>query len=231
MHLSDFMPFSLCSTLWAFWCRPSLANARNVDTRGKAAWEARVNILSLLNQVEPPVTFFTTPIMMSPITKVITSLAILTTISVVGSLYSMGYKLKLRCPGEKDPSSHPLRHYNPPRFEDCKRLQETIHAIKAHFLASASTRTIYVLICHIFNRQLVNTSLAINEPSDSTIIETISSSWPTFIPLVEQYMSNPSTVVWGYVDKSSPALEVQLNPDLVSALEDTPKVSLAQVAL
>jgi hypothetical protein len=172
--------------------------------------------------------------MMNPIA--ITSLAILTTISL-GSLYSIGYKfdfyfpIKLRRPGEKDPSSCPLRPYNPPKFDDCKRLQKTIHAIKAHVLASASTRTIYVLVCHIFNRQLVGTSLAIDEPSDSTIIETISSSWPTFIPLVERHMSNPSKVVWAYVDKSSSALEVQLNPDLVSALESTPEASLAQVTL
>ena len=169
--------------------------------------------------------------MMSPVAKAITSLAILTTISL-GSLYIMGYKfdIKLRCPGEKDSSSQPPRPYDPPRFDNCKRLQETIHAVKAHFLASASTRIIYVLVCHIFNRQLVGTSLAIDEPSDSTIIEMISSSWPIFIPLVERHMSNPSTVVWGYVDKSS-ELEVQLNPDLVSALESTPEVSLAQVAL
>jgi len=165
--------------------------------------------------------------------KAITSLAVLTTISLVGlgSLYSIGYKLELRRPGEKDPLSRPPRHYNPPRFDDCKRLQETIRTVKAHVLASASTRTIFVLICRIFNRQLVDTNLTVDEPSDSTIIEIISSSWPTFIPLVEQYMSNPLTVVWGYVDKSSLALEVQLNPDLVSALEITPEVSLVQVAL
>jgi len=187
---------------------------------------ARVNI------PDYPVAFFTTPIMMSPITKAITSLAILTTISL-GSLYSIGYKLdfyfpiKLRRPGEKDSSSRPLRHYNPPRFDDCQRLQETIRAVKAHILASELTRTIYILVCHIFNRQLVGTSLAIDDPSHSTIIKTISSSWPTFIPLVEQYMSNPSTVVWAYVDKSSPMPEVQLNPDLVSALESAPEVSLA----
>jgi hypothetical protein len=192
-------------------------------------------------QLEPPAAFFTTPIMKSPITKVITSLAILTTISLVG-LYSNGYKfdfyfpMKLRRPGEKDPSSCSdsslLPHYNPPRFDDCNRLQDTIRTVKDHILASSSTRTIYVLICHIFNRQLVGTGLAIDEPSDSTIIETILSSWPTFTPLAERYMSNPSTVVWAFVDKSSPVLEVQLNPDLVSALESTPIVlSLAQVAL
>src|SRR5260221_5900305 len=162
--------------------------------------------------------------------KAITSLAVISLVGL-GTLYSFGYKLdfyvKLRRPGEEESSSYPLRHYNPPRFEDCRRLQETIHTVNAHILGSASTRTIYVLICRIFNRQLVGTSLAIDEPSDSTIIETISSSWPTFIPLVEQYMSNPSTVVWAYVDKSSKALEVQLNPDLVSALENTPEVSLA----
>ena len=55
----------------------------------------------------------------------------------------------------------------------------------------------------------------------------LQSSWPTFIPLVEKYVSNPSTVVCAYVDKSLSALEVQLNPDLVSALESTPEVSLA----
>jgi len=55
----------------------------------------------------------------------------------------------------------------------------------------------------------------------------ISSFWPTFISLVEQYMSNSSTVVWAYVDKSLLVLEVQFNLDLVSALESTPKVSLA----
>ena len=174
--------------------------------------------------------------MMSPIAKAFTSLAILTAISV-GSLYSIGYKfdfyfpIKLRRPGEKEPPPCPLRPYNPPRFNDCKHLQETICAVRTHILSSASTRTIYVLICHIFNRQLVGTSLAIDEPSDSTIIKMISSSWPIFIPLVEQHMSHPSTVVWGYVDKSSSELEVQLNPDLVSALESTPEVSLAQVTL
>jgi len=168
--------------------------------------------------------FFKMPTIMSP-TKMITSLAILATISLFGSLYSSGYKLdfhfpmKLRRPGEKDSGLSSPRLYNPPRFEDCKRLQEAIRAVKAHILTSASTLNIYVLVCQIFNSQLVDTNFAIDDPSDSTMIETITSSWPTFIPLAERYMSDPLKVVWAYIDISSSVLEVQLNPDLVSALE------------
>jgi hypothetical protein len=170
--------------------------------------------------------------MKSAIINTITYIAI-STIAVATTLYSVGYRLNLKLlrPGEKDSPSppttpRPQRTYNPPKFDECIKLQESLHKIKAHILASASTCSIYMIICDFFNRQMEEDQ-TVTEPSDSTIQDTFLSSWPTFLPLREQHMLDPSKVNWAFIDKSTSSHEIQINPDLVSALESTSKVSVA----
>ena len=71
----------------------------------------------------------------------------------------------------------------------------------------------------------------VSKPSDNIVKDILESSWPTFIPLPERMANGRLGVIWGYTDKTTTASEIQLNPDLIVALENAPEVSEARVTL
>ena len=153
-------------------------------------------------------------------------LAVILPISCLTSLYCAGYRLHR--PGKKDrtpPASprHRTRTYNPPEFHDCVRLQRTFQDVKNHIVGSPTTRCIYLLICQLFHRQMDNQDLS--KPSNDDILDILSLSWPTLVPLPERMMDGHLGVIWGHTDKTTSASELQLNPDLVVAFEAAPEVS------
>ena len=167
----------------------------------------------------------------------ITLLAVILSISCLTSLYSAGYRLKLSLPsarllrpGEKDPTPpasprHRPRTYTPPEFRDCVRLQRIYQDVKDHIVGSSTTRCIYLLICQFFHRQMDNQDLS--KPSNDDVLDILFSSWPTLVPLPERMMDGHLGVIWGHTDKTTSESELQLNPDLVVALEMAPEVSEA----
>jgi len=54
------------------------------------------------------------------------------------------------------------------------------------------------------------------------VYDIFSSSWPTFVPLSERLAN-------GHTDKTTSGHDIQLNPDLIVALEKAPEVNEAQV--
>jgi hypothetical protein len=144
--------------------------------------------------------------------------------------YWEGYRIEahLRRPGQKKRATSPhdrTYHYNPPKFSDCVRLQNTLQDVQTHILGSSSTRLLYVVVCQMFYQQIQNPQ-DISKPSDEIVKDILESSWPTFVPLPEQFVDGHLGVIWGQTDKTTTP-EIQLNPDLIVALEKAPEVSEA----
>ena len=156
-------------------------------------------------------------------------LLVLFPFSVCVYKYWEGYRieLELRRPGQKKrATSFPYHtyHYNPPTFSDCIRLQTILDDLKKHLLRSSSTRLFYVAVCHMFYRQIQNPQ-DISKPSDEIVKDILEKSWPTFVPLPERTANGQLGVIWGQTDKVTTDSEIQLNPDLIVALEKAPEVS------
>jgi len=67
----------------------------------------------------------------------------------------------------------------------------------------------------------------LSKPSNDDVLDILFSSWPTLVPLPERMMDGHLGVIWGHTDKTTSESELQLNPDLVVALEMAPEVSEA----
>ena len=67
----------------------------------------------------------------------------------------------------------------------------------------------------------------ISKPSDDIVKDILESSWPAFLPLPERMVNGNLGVIRGQTDKTTTASEIQLNPDLIVALEKAPEVSEA----
>ena len=161
--------------------------------------------------------------------KTITTVMLLVLFPSVVCVYKYweSYRIKLRRPGQKKrATSFPYRtyHYNPLTFSDCIRLQSILDDLKKHFLSSSSTRLFYVAVCHMFYRQIQNPQ-DISKPSDEIVKDILEKSWPTFVPLPEQTANGQLGVIWGQTDKVTTDSEIQLDPDLIVALEKAPEVS------
>jgi len=137
--------------------------------------------------------------------------------------YWEGYRIDIRRPGQKKRATHPTSprdrtyRYNPPKFSDCVRLQSVLQDVQSHILSSSSTRLLYVVVCQMFYRQMQNPQ-DISKPSDDIVKDILESSWPAFLPLPERMVNGNLGVIRG---------QIQLNPDLIVALEKAPEVSEA----
>lgn len=147
--------------------------------------------------------------------------------------YWEGYRIEppyLRRPGQKKRATSPrdrTYRYKPPKFSDCVRLQGILQDVQSHILGSSSTRLLYVVVCQIFYQQIENPQ-DISKPSDDIVKGILESSWPTFVPVPERMARNGDLgVTWGQTDKMTTVSEIQLNPDLIVALENAPEVSKA----
>ena len=166
--------------------------------------------------------------------KTTTTVALFAVLPLVMCAYKYweGYRIDIRRPGQKKRATHPTSprdrtyRYNPPKFSDCVRLQSVLQDVQSHILSSSSTRLLYVVVCQMFYRQMQNPQ-DISKPSDDVVKDILESSWPTFLPLPEEMMNGHLGVIWGQADKKTTASEIQLNPDLIVALEKAPAVSEA----
>jgi len=169
--------------------------------------------------------------------KTITTVAFFAVLPLVICAYKYweGYRIEpphLRRPGQKKRATPPTPprdrayHYNPPKFSNCVRLQSILQDVQSHILSSSSTRLLYVVVCQMFYRQMQNPQ-DISKPSDDIVKDILESSWPTFLPLPERMMNGHLGVIWAGTDKTTSAAEIQLNPDLIVALEKAPEVSEA----
>jgi hypothetical protein len=171
--------------------------------------------------------------------KTITTVALLALfpLAICAYKYWEGYRIDIRRPGQKKPATPPTHtrdrtyHYNPPKFSDCVRLQNTLQDVQRHILGSSSTRLLYVVVCQKFYQQMfyqqIQNPQDISKPSDEIVKAIIESSWPTCVPLPERLVNGRLGVIWGQTDKKTTASEIQVNPDLIVALEKAPKVSEA----
>ena len=76
----------------------------------------------------------------------------------------------------------------------------------------------------MFYRQIQNPQ-DISKPSDEIVKDILEKSWPTFVPLPERMANGQLGVIWGQTDKVTTDSEIQLDPDLIVALEKAPEVS------
>jgi len=126
------------------------------------------------------------------------------------------------------PTTPRRQTYRPPNFDQCHRLQGFLQDIKTHILNSSTTLSRYQLICEIFYQQM-GTSCTVGELANTAALDALAAFWPTFIPLLEQWMDSRNGVVWGNTEKSTIASEIQLNSDLIIALENAPEVSIVNL--
>ena len=135
---------------------------------------------------------------------------------------------------DRTPISTPLRSketgHIPPRshvpLQSSKVQRLCLQDVQSHILGSSSTRLLYVVVCQIFYQQIENPQ-DISKPSDDIVKGILESSWPTFVPVPERMANGDLGVIWGQTDKLTTVSEIQLNPDLIVALENAPEVSKA----
>lgn len=143
--------------------------------------------------------------------------------------YRLHFKWELHHPDITEKESTQIkspvsRTYNPPDFDKCPRLQNILQDVRNHILKSPSTRSLYVIVCEIFFRHLDDPQG--QEPSDENVNQIFSLSWPSFVPLAERLLADEHLGwIWGQTDKKSNLSELQLNPDMIVALERAPEVS------
>ena len=65
------------------------------------------------------------------------------------------------------------------------------------------------------------------EPSIDAVKDIFSSSWPTFVPVPKHQADGHLGVIWSRAEKGTSMSEVQLNPDLIEALEKASEVNEA----
>jgi len=120
--------------------------------------------------------------------------------------------------------SHP-RPYNPPDFITCQRLQTILSQIRNHISISSDTVRHYLLVCEDFNQQLDPQNQIHDDLNEAKIREALG-IWPNFVPLKYINRNDVTPVRWGNVDKhQSGPHEIELNGDLIAALEKAPSVS------
>ncbi|KIM77720.1 hypothetical protein PILCRDRAFT_825164 [Piloderma croceum F 1598] len=130
--------------------------------------------------------------------------------------------------GSNPPSSPPIRPerllHPPPDFERCIRLQDVLKKIQQHILESVRTRQRYAHVCGLIEEELPSQAKINSADVSVNDVEVhFSSHWPRFVPLCPSYMKYKDEVRWGRVDKDCNAPNnIELNPDLVRAVEDAP---------
>jgi hypothetical protein len=132
--------------------------------------------------------------------------------------------------GSNPPPSPPIRPerllHPPPDFEQCICLQDILKKIQQHILESVRTRQRYAHVCGLIEEALPSQAKTNSADVSVNDVEVhFSSHWPRFVPLCPSYMKYKDEVHWGRVDKDYNAPNsIELNPDLVRAVEDAPDV-------
>jgi hypothetical protein len=145
--------------------------------------------------------------------------------SIIISLHrKLGEQAAITPPG----SDSPPRPYNPPDFITCQHLQTILLQIKNHIAISSVTVRCYLIICEDFNQMLDPENQIQDDHLNNAKIQEAFETWPNFVPMKYINRNVETPVHWGMVDKyQGCAHEIQLNGDLIEALEKAPSVSNA----
>jgi hypothetical protein len=118
------------------------------------------------------------------------------------------------------PTPHAAAHERASDFRKCRRLQTLLHQIQQHLTHSFNAVVIYHTLLGLLGPGTFSSL------SDDQVKSYLLSNWPTFVPRHSRLMDESGLVCWFWVDKTpNTPNQIELNPDLVDALETAPEVN------